>query len=189
MSNTKGILNTIYGNRGMGLENDLNETNKYYLIHDIAVIHKKPTHITIKKVDYRGKYDAKIEEAYFKTPSTTDYNGIYKGKYIDFEAKETKLKTSFPINNIHAHQIIHLKKIIKHGGIGFIIVRFTTLNLTFLLEAKELINFIETNDRKSIPLDYFEKKGFLIKDKYCPRVDYLKVVDKLIEGVSYEKIY
>ena len=31
---------TNYGNRGMTLEFDLNETNNYYLEKDIAVIHK-----------------------------------------------------------------------------------------------------------------------------------------------------
>ena len=82
-----------YSNRGMTLENDLNETNNYYLIHDIGIIHKKPTPITINKVDYKSRNNAIIKEARFKIPSTTDYNGIYKGKYIDFEAKETKNKT------------------------------------------------------------------------------------------------
>ena len=32
-----------YSNRGMTLEADLNETNQYYLVNGIAVIHKKPT--------------------------------------------------------------------------------------------------------------------------------------------------
>jgi len=41
-----------------------------------------------------------IKEAYFKQASTTDYNGVYKGRYIDFEAKETKLPSSFPLKNI-----------------------------------------------------------------------------------------
>ena len=41
-----------YGNRGMCLENDINDTNEYYLQQDIAVIHKKPTPITIVSVDY-----------------------------------------------------------------------------------------------------------------------------------------
>lgn len=50
-----------------------------------------------------------INEAYFRTPSTTDYNGVYQGYYIDFEAKETKNKTSFPLNNIHDHQVEHMK--------------------------------------------------------------------------------
>ena len=148
--------NPNYANRGMGLEAELNETNQYYLINDIAVIHKKPTHITIKKVNYRSRYDAQIEEAYFKTPSTTDYNGIYKGKYIDFEAKETKLKSSFPLNNIHEHQIRHLNQISKHGGIGFIIVRFTTLNETYLLRNEDLFSFLKNSKRKSIPLSYFK---------------------------------
>jgi len=167
-----------YGNRGMGLEEDLEITNQYYRISGIANVHKKPTPITIAKVDYPSRLEAVIKEGYFKTPSTTDYNGIYKGKYIDFEAKETKSKTSFPLKNIHKHQIEHLKDIHKHGGIGFIIVRFCSLNKTFLLTIKELLSFLE-NDRKSIPLSFFETNGYLIKEKYQPRLDYVEVIDKI----------
>ena len=78
---------TNYGNRGMTLEFDLNETNNYYLEKDIAVIHKKPTPIQVVDTDY-GK--RKITKAYFKEPSTTDYNGIYKGYYIDYEANNNR---------------------------------------------------------------------------------------------------
>lgn len=175
----KTYLNTrSHSNRGMNLENDLNDTNNYYLINDIAIIHKKPTPITINKVDYKSRTDAVIKEAHFKTPSTTDYNGIYKGKYIDFEAKETKSETSFPINNIHKHQIDHLIKIENHGGIGFIIIRFSKLNRTYLLFLKELINFMNNNSRVSIPISYFEKCGHLIKEGLVPRIDYLKILDE-----------
>lgn len=171
-------INT-YANRGMTLEADLKASNDYYLVNDIAVIYKKPTPITISKVNYPSRAEAVIKEGYFKTPSTTDYNGIYKGKYIDFEAKETRLKTSFPLSNIHPHQIKHLKQIYKHGGIGFLIVRFTVINKTFLLPIETLVKFLEESSRKSIPLSYFEENGYIIKDKYNPRVDYLEVLDKL----------
>ena len=40
-----------HSNRGMVLENDLNATNEYYLLNNVAVIYKKPTPITINKVD------------------------------------------------------------------------------------------------------------------------------------------
>ena len=170
--------NISYSNRGMNLENDLNITNEYYLNNDIAVIYKKPTPITINKVNYPSRIDAVITEAHFKIPSTTDYNGIYKGKYIDFEAKETKLK-SFPLSNIHKHQVDHLEKIINHGGIGFIIVSFTSLDKVFLLEAKYLIEYIKTNTKKSIPIDFFIEKGYIIKYNYSPRLDYLSIIDNL----------
>ena len=172
-----------YSNRGMNLEEDLNITNSYYLNNDIAIIYKKPTPITINKVDYPSRKDAIIKEAHFKIPSTTDYNGIYKGKYIDFEAKETKNKTSFPLNNIHNHQIKHLESINKHGGIGFIIVRFTSINKTYLLFVNELLSFINNEKRKSIPIDYFEKNGYLIKEGFNPRLDYLKIIDERIRVI------
>ena len=170
--------NINYRNRGMNLENDLNDSNLYYLAIDKAVIYKKPTPITISKVNYPSRSLAVIKEGYFSTPSTTDYNGIYKGKYIDFEAKETK-RTFFPLSNIHKHQIEHLKKIIKHGGIGFIIVRFTRYEKTFLLDANFLFAFLENETRKSIPFSYFEENGHIISEKYQPRLDYLEIVDNI----------
>ena len=169
-------------NRGMTLEGDINVTNEYYREIDKAIIYKKPTPITISKVNYPSRVEAVIKEGYFRTPSTTDYNGIYKGKYIDFEAKETRSHTSFPLSNIHAHQIEHLRRINKHGGIGFLIVRFTTINKTFLLTYEDLDLFLKNYNRKSIPITYFEDKGYIIKDKYNPRVDYLSIIDDLYFG-------
>ena len=94
-----------YKNRGMTLENELNSSNEYYREIDKAYIYKKPTPIKITKVDYPSRDKTIIKEAFFTIPSTTDYNGIYKGEYIDFEAKETKSTTSFSLTNIHKHQI------------------------------------------------------------------------------------
>ena len=173
-----------YDNRGMDLEDDLNNSNEYYLINNIAVIYKKPTPIQINKVDFKSRSDATITEAHFKIPSTTDYNGIYKGRYIDFEAKETKSTTSFPLSNIHKHQIDHLERIMKHGGIGFIIVKFTKLNKTYILYIEDLLSFINNEDRKSIPFSYFNEKGILIKEGINPRYDYLKIIN---ERINYEE--
>lgn len=170
-----------YGKRGMTLESDINSSNRYYLDNDIAVIYKKPTPIKVVKVDYNKRINTKITEAYYEIPSTTDYNGIYKGKYLDFEAKETKSKTSFSLNNIHNHQILHLKRVIDHGGISFLIIRFTCLDKTFLIFAKDFIDYINNNDRKSIPLAYIEEKGYLIKDGYNPIIDYIKVINNYIK--------
>lgn len=167
-----------YGNRGMLFENEINETNSYYLNNDIAIIYKKPTPITVTKVDFHSRRDAIIKEAYFKTPSTTDYNGIYKGKYIDFEAKETKLEY-FPLRNIHEHQIDHLKRIVYHGGIGFLLVYFSKFDKIFFLSAEKLFFFLDNYVKKTIPLEYFEKEGYLIKFKINPRIDYLNIIDKI----------
>lgn len=172
---TKSIT---HGNRGMSLEGAINESNLYYLVNDLAVIYKKPTPITITKVDYPSRKDAVIREAYFKIPSTTDYNGIYKGRYIDFEVKETKLEC-FPLANIHEHQILHLKRIIDQGGIGFLLIRFTKYDQIFFLDGLKLFHFLKEGKRKSIPKSYFEQEGCLIKEKFQPRIDYLEVVTRL----------
>ena len=170
---------TNYGNRGMNLEKELNDTNKYYLDNNIAFIYKKPTPIKITKTEYKatGKI---IKEAFFYSPSTTDYNG----KYIDFEAKETTSKTSFPLSNIHKHQIKHIKNINDNGGICFLIVRFTILNETYLLPSYSFLDYLNNNTTKSIPIKYFQKEGYIIHDKYIPRIDYLEIVDKVYGGAN-----
>ena len=178
------LLNTeSHKNRGMTLESEINSSNEYYREINKAYIYKKPTPLKIVKVDYPSRNKAVVKEAYFTVPSTTDYNGLYKGKYIDFEAKETKSKTAFSLTNIHKHQIKQLSDIYNHGGIAFLSVRFTSLKETCLLLEKNFKEFLSNEERKSVPLEFFKKKAYLLKDGYRPRIDYLKVVDELIGGI------
>lgn len=174
--------NTAYSNRGMTLEEDLNETNSYYLDRKIAVIHKKPTPVQIVNVDYPRRSAAVIKEAYFKLASTTDYNGVYKGMYIDFEAKETKFSTSFPLKNFHEHQIVHMKAVLDQEGICFVILRFSTEEEVYLLEASHLLSFWErmiSGGRKSITKEEITEFGHRIPLGLHPRIDYIKVIDYL----------
>lgn len=167
---------TSYANRGMNLEELLNQSNEYYLSEDIAVIYKKPTPITISEVKY-GEKERIITKAFFRTPSTLDYNGIYRGVYLDFDAKETQNTTSFPLQNIHAHQLKHMERVIKHGGISFLIIYMN--NLFFYLDGNVILDFLNTSKRKSIPYSFIEEHGKIIEKKIKPRLDYLKIIDEL----------
>lgn len=167
--------NVSFANRGMDLEALINESNRFYLINNIAVVYKKPTPIAIKTTEYSGK---KIKTTgYLQSKSTLDFVGLYKGKYLDFDAKSTKNKTSFPLSNISNHQIEHINNIINHNGIAFLIIEMN--NTFFLLKGEDLIEFLAKNARKSIPYDYITKYGYIIKIGINPRIDYLKVIDQI----------
>ena len=164
-------------NRGMDFEKNINLSNEYYKDHNICLITKRPTPINVVKVDYSK--GAKITHAYFEEQSTTDYNGVYKSRYIDFEAKNTKNKTSFPLNNITVHQIEHLKRVINHGGIAFFIIQFESLGKVYILDAKYVIHFYENEERKSIPLSCFEESGIEVEQSFNPRLKYIDAIEKL----------
>lgn len=169
-------LSISHGNRGMNLEASLNASNQYYLREDIAVIYKKPTPIGVVDVSYKN-HKKQIEKAYFKEQSTLDYNGLYRGKYIEFDAKETLSKTAFPLSNVHEHQTKQIRSVIRHGGIVFLIIRMNNIN--YLLTGEMYIYFIDNSTRKSIPYSFILENAYVIKDGYEPQIDYLKVVDKV----------
>lgn len=164
-----------YDNRGMDLENLINKTNNYYLEINRALIYKKPTPIGIVETNYKI-----INKAYFKAPSTLDYNGLYRGKYLEFEAKETKNKTSFPLRNIHQHQIDHIRKVIQHNGICFLIIKIN--NLIYLLLGNDFLNYLEKFKRQSIEYSFIEKKGFLLTENYLKGLNYLDIIDNIYKG-------
>ena len=156
------IGNLSYSNRGKTLEDELSESNEYYLSRNIAVIHKKPVPIQVVNVNYPARSAAVITEAYFRTPSTTDFNGVWQGKYIDFEAKETKNKTSFPLQNIHDHQVQHMESVTDQNGITFLIVRFSSLDRYFIVPYTMMKNKwdrMKSGGRKSITLAEFEENA------------------------------
>ena len=173
--------NVNYANRGMDLENLINITNERYLEKNIAVIYKKPTPIQVVTYDYNSK---RITDAYYKSESTLDYNGVYKGYYIEFDAKNTNGK-SLPLTNIANHQIKHISKIINHQGIAFLIIMIS--NEIYLLSGKKLLDFIEKKERKSIPYDYIQKEGYKLKFNYLKGIEYIDAVEELIKENCDEK--
>jgi len=179
------VKQTNYGKRGMSLEEDINTSNRYYLETHKAVVYKKPTPVQVVTVDYKSRQTAKITEAYYRTPSTTDYNGVWAGLPLDFEAKETHSKTSFALKLIHPHQLSHLRNVLEQKAIAFVIVRFTHYNETFLIKAVDILKETST-DKKSLPHSWFSEHGRLIPFKLFAPVDYLPVLDKMIQEGEFE---
>lgn len=178
---------TSYAHRGMSLEDDLNESNLYYLDTDRAVVYKKPTPITIVNVDYKSRATAKITEAYFQIPSTTDYNGIYRGFYIDFEAKECSSATSMPLSIIHPHQLKHLDRVTAHHGITFLVLRFTHYDETYVVHYPTFAKYIGSISSKSVKYSWFRENAVLIPYNYAVRVNYLDAIDTWIDGGLYNE--
>lgn len=179
MSKKKRKKKINYANRGKRFEKRIEEMNAYYLHKNIAVIHKKPTPMRI--VNQKGG----ILTAVFSEASTTDFNGIYKGRYIDFDAKQTSIKTSFPLKNVGRHQYRHLLSIRNHGGVAFLLVRFSKLEEVYVLPIEILSRYWEEalkGGRKSIPYDTFKEGCISVKD-----YDYLEAVEQYIAKYDYFK--
>lgn len=160
---TNKSIKISHRNRGLYFEEILNKTNKYYLEKKICVVHKKATPIKILKTTKN-----KIVSAVYKEKSTTDYNGVYKGLYIDFEAKQTT-SDKFYIRNIHQHQIKHLLDVEASKGIGFILVYFVKFDQCFYLEVSDIVN------KKSISYEEFVLKYECVRlDLYVHYIDIVK---------------
>jgi len=170
------MANDSFKNRGMFLENMINESNTYYNDIERCLIFKKPTPIKVLNVSYPNNKSHLINKAVYSSISTLDYNGIYREKYIEFDAKECHNKTSFPLSNIKDHQFHHIKNVIKQKGIVFLIIFMN--NEFYLLKGEDLISFTLNNTRKSIEFDYIKKYGYKISESYLPRLKYLDAVDK-----------
>jgi recombination protein U len=166
---------------GMLFEEAINQTNEYYRNKDLAHIYKKPTPVQVVKVSYPTRTKAKIVEAYYRKPSTTDYNGIYKGKYIDFEAKETNNLT-FSFTHIFSHQLKHLEAVKKHGGLAFVIIFYKKVDKVVIIDIEkfmELYNIGLKGGKKSISYEDALTVGIEVERKFAPPIDYLAAVDKL----------
>lgn len=176
-SRTKSINKS---NLGQSLEEDLNQTNRYYRETNKALVYKKPTPVQVVSVDFPKRSAAKITEAYYKLPSTTDYNGICQGMPIDFEAKQTANKTRFPLSMIYDHQIEHLRAVDAHGGLSFLIIRFTAHDETYFIEFQKFDHELRSTQRRSIPYSWFVKYGNLVERSYVAPCHYLPDMVKLI---------
>ena len=107
------------GLRGSALEEMINRTNERYAQKHLALIQKIPTPITPVKMDKEHRH---ITLAYFEQRSTVDYIGAVQGIPVCFDAKECVADT-FPLQNIHEHQVKFMEEFERQGGIAFLLDR------------------------------------------------------------------
>lgn len=164
------------GLRGSTLEDLVNQTNTLYRQENLALIQKVPTPITPVEIDNKTRH---ITLAYFDEKSTVDYIGVVQGIPVCFDAKECANDT-FPLANIHAHQLQFMQDFEKQEGIAFFLLYFTGRQTYYYLTLREAEGYFqraEAGGRKSFRLDelnedYFfeEERGFVIP--------YLKMLQK-----------
>ena len=106
------------GLRGSTLEDLVNRTNEQYAEKNLALIQKIPTPITPVRMDKENRH---ITLAYFEQRSTVDYIGAVQGIPVCFDAKECSVDT-FPLSNIHPHQVEFMNAFEQQGGIAFFLI-------------------------------------------------------------------
>ena len=157
--NTRGL-------RGSTLEDLINHTNESYRDKHLALIQKIPTPITPIEIDKASRH---ITLAYFDQKSTVDYIGTVQGIPVCFDAKECAVKT-FPLQNIHPHQIQFMKEFEEQGGIAFIILYFTSLNEMYYMPFEHIYTFgngWRTADAKALHTTKWIRRGGYAPSGIC----------------------
>ena len=137
------------GLRGSTLEDFVNRTNEYYMEKNLALIQKIPTPITPVRID---KEHRQITLAYFEQRSTVDYIGVVQGIPVCFDAKECVADT-FPLQNIHEHQIEFMGRFEKQEGIAFFLLYYSAKNILYYMRYE--------GGRKSFRLEELDPEFFM----------------------------
>ncbi len=146
------------GLRGSTFEEFINKTNELYAENNLALIQKIPTPITPIDMDGRGH----ITLAYFDQKSTVDYVGAIQGIPVCFDAKECN-KDTFPLQNVHPHQVDFMRRFEGQEGLAFILIFFSHLDVYYYLRFSELDYFwkrMNEGGRKSFRIEELDDKYF-----------------------------
>ena len=164
------------GLRGSTLEELLNRTNEKYLQNNLALIQKVPTPITPINIDKSTRH---ITLAYFDQKSTVDYIGVVQGVPVCFDAKECHTDT-FPLANIHEHQVRFMQNFENQQGVAFILISFTHKNEFYYMRFEELLKFwqrAQEGGRKSFKYEELSQEFFL-NEKPGVFIPYLEAIQK-----------
>ena len=164
------------GLRGSALEELVNRINEQYREKGLALIQKVPTPITPIKIDKEHRH---ITLAYFEQKSTVDYIGAVQGIPVCFDAKECKTDT-FPLANVHPHQIRFMADFERQKGISFLLLHFSARDVFYYLRFSELFRFTERAERGGRKHFKFQEldPGFELRQERGILIPYLEGIQK-----------
>ncbi|MBE5957970.1 MAG: Holliday junction resolvase RecU [Lachnospiraceae bacterium] len=164
------------GLRGSALEELINLTNEQYKTKNLALIQKIPTPITPVRIDQSTRH---ITLAYFDSKSTVDYIGVVQGIPVCFDAKECATDT-FPLDNIHEHQIEFMDQFERQEGISFFIIYYSSRHETYYVPYRTVKIFYDrakAGGRKSFRFDEIDQNYKIGKGVGFP-LHYLEQLQK-----------
>lgn len=167
------------GLRGSTLEEMINYTNEIYRERGVALIQKIPTPIKPVQIDQESRH---ITLAYFDQKSTVDYIGAVQGIPVCFEAKECAVST-FPIANIHEHQIKFMADFEKQSGIAFFLIYYSAEGNCYYVPFRTIRRFYDraqNGGRKSFHREELDISYQVALEKSVP-VHYLEALQKDLE--------
>ncbi|PEP09847.1 Holliday junction resolvase RecU [Bacillus wiedmannii] len=173
------------GNRGMAFEKLINLSNEMYQREGVALINKRPTPVKVLK-----SKGGRVISGFYEAKSTVDYDGVYKGRAVAFEAKSTQSLTRFDLSNIAQHQLDYLEKAEKMGAVCFFLIEFSKDQTVFLVPASVVQSYVrmshQPNGKKSISRADFDIYGYLVEQTERAPVDYLQYIDEAVAPVMFD---
>ncbi len=111
-----------------------------------------------------------------------DYDGVYKGRAIAFEAKSTENAKRFDLKNITQHQLDYLEKAEKMGAICFFLIEFSKDKSVFVVPLSVIQSYVrmshQPKGKKSIPRADLGIYGYLVDQTERAPIDYLQYIDE-----------
>ncbi len=161
-----------HANRGRAFERAIEFTNDCYASRGYGRVQK--IHVP-SGTTKDGKF--------YRTKSTIDYLGQFKGIPIAFDAKETKLMR-LPKDNMKDHQVEFLQDF-SNGGLGFLLVNFIEKKEVYAVTINFWLMCLRAN--KSVPYkDFADVPALLAGSCELVRqgssgvpVDYLPAMEKI----------
>ena len=101
----------------------------------LALIQKIPTPITPVRIDKEHRH---ITLAYFEKISTVDYIGGRAGNSGAASMQRMCASDTFPLQNVHEHQMNFMEKFEKQGGISFLIIYYSSYHELYYMRFKEI---------------------------------------------------
>ena len=94
-----------------------------------------------------------------------DYIGAVQGIPVCFDAKECCVDT-FPLSNVHSHQVSFMEAFEQQGGIAFFLIFFSHADRFYYLPFRDLMLFwkrMEDGGRKSFRREELKEEFYLPK--------------------------
>ncbi len=171
----------------MHFEKLINLLNEMYQRGGVALINKRLTPVKVLKSS-----GGRVLNGFYEAKSTVDYDGVYKGRAITFEANSTESTTRFDLKNIAQRQLDYLEKAEKMGTICFCLIEFSKDKSVFAVSLLVIQSYVrrshQPKGKKSILRADFDVYGYLVDQTERVPVDYLQYIDEAVTSVMFDSM-